>query len=82
MAKLLWGYNIKSRGTEGNSNTWYIDNLDTGERILIDHIELKTSVSTVEKQIEGKGFGMICEGSIEYREHPTVGKYIVIVPEV
>ena len=79
---LLFKYNIKSRGTEGRNNTWSIENLDTGEVQLTDHIELKVPVSTVEKQIEGKGFGMKCRADIEYRNYPNSDKkYIVLVPE-
>ena len=82
MSKLLFKYNIKSRGTEGNDNTWSIEDMETGEVVLIDHIELKTPVTTLEKQIEGKGFGMITHGEIEYRKYPDSDKqFIVIVPE-
>jgi len=78
MARYFWGYNIKARGREGDNNTWYIEDLDSGEIIYTDHIELKVSVQTIEKTIEGRGFGMRSDGIIEHREHPSVGKFVVI----
>lgn len=85
MAKLLFKYDHRSRGIEGTTlagNTWSIENLDTGETILTDHIELKTPVSTLEKQIDGKGFGMLTYGKITYRNYPDSEKqFVVILPE-
>ena len=64
------------------SNTWSIENLDNGEITLIDHIEIKTRVSTLEKTMEGKGFGMIAHNAkIELREHPSVGHFIILQQE-
>ena len=78
--RYLFKYNIKSRGREGNDNTWSIEDLDSKEIILVDHIEFKVPISTQEKQL-GLGFGMTCEGVITYKEHPSVGKYAVITKE-
>ena len=81
MAKLLFKYNVASRGREGMENTWEIKNLDNGESLTIDHIELKVPVSTEERQL-GLGFGMIVKNAkIEIREHPSIGKFAVINPE-
>lgn len=81
MAKLLFKYNVAARGREGMDNTWSIENLDNGETILVNHIELKVPVSTLEKTIEGKGFGMLATGTVEIKEHPSVGKFAVIKEE-
>lgn len=82
MSRFLFKYNVAARGREGTTkegNTWSIEDLDTGEIILTDHIEIKCKLSTVERQIEGKGFGMLVENAeIEYREHVSVGKFVVI----
>lgn len=84
MPKYLFKYNVAARGREGTTedgNTWEIRNLDTEEVILIDHIEIKVPISTEEKQM-GLGFGMIVNNAeIEYRMHPSVGKFVVLVPE-
>lgn len=80
MSRLMFKYAIAARGREGNDNTWEIKNLDTNEVTLTDHIELKVPVSTEEKQL-GLGFGMTCKGEVEIREHPSIGKFAVIVPE-
>ena len=77
MPKLLFKYNVESRGREGNDNTWTIKNLDNNEDITVDHIEFKVAVSTEEKQL-GLGFGMTCEGEIDFKEHPKIGRYAVI----
>jgi hypothetical protein len=77
----MFKYNIKSRGREGDQNTWQIEDLDSGEMVYTDHIELKVPVSTIEKSIEGKGFGMVAEGVIEWKEHPSVGKFAIIKKE-
>jgi len=77
MAKLLFKYNVEARNREGNDNTWSILNTDTEEVITVDHIELKVPISTEEKEL-GLGFGMTCEGEIEFKEHPTIGRYAVI----
>lgn len=81
MPRLFFKYNIKSRGREGNENTWVIKDLDTKEEVLIDHIEIKTPISTAERNIGNEGFGMYTEGKIQFRLHPQVGKYVVILPE-
>ena len=78
MSKLLFKYNVQARGREGMDNTWSIENLDNGEIMLTNHIELKVPVTTLEKTMEGKGFGMLCEGEIEIKEHPSIGKFAVI----
>lgn len=78
--RYMFKYSVKNRGREGNQNTWEIENLDTGEIVLTDHIELKTPVITEEKKL-GKGFGMITEGILTYREHPKIGKFVVIEEE-
>lgn len=62
-------------------NTWSIEDLDTGKIHLTNHIEIKTPIQTLEKSIEGKGFGMITEGVLVHKEHPSIGKFIVIVKE-
>ena len=81
MANLLFKYHHPSRGREGDNNTWSIEDLDSGEIILTDHIELKVAVSTEEKQL-GKGFGMTVKNvRIEIREHEKIGKYVVILTE-
>ena len=80
MSKLLFKYNVASRGREGMDNTWVIKNLDTGEEILTNHIELKVPVSTNER-VEHEGFGMIVRGVVEIKEHPTIGKFAVIKEE-
>ena len=77
MAKYLMKYNVDSRGREGMNNTWVIKNLDNNEETLIDHIELKVPVTTNEKHL-AEGFGMICEGEIEIKEHPSIGRFAVI----
>ena len=77
MSKFLFKYNVESRGREGMDNTWIIKDLDTGEVILTNHIELKVPVSTNERSIDG-GFGVICEGEIEIKDHPKIGKFVVI----
>ena len=56
MSNYLFKYNVKARGREGQDNTWSIEDLDTGEIILTNHIEVKCPISTVEKTIEDKGF--------------------------
>lgn len=81
MSRYLMKYNIKARGREGMNNTWSLEDLDTGEVTLTNHIELKVPVKTIEKSIEGKGFGMEVSGEIEHREHPSVGKFVVVNPE-
>ena len=80
MSKLLFKYNVASRGREGMNNTWIIKNLDNGEEILTNHIELKVPVSTNERT-EEEGFGMIVHGIVEIKEHPTIGKFAVIKEE-
>ena len=80
MPRYLFKYNIKARGRENNDNTWSIEDLDSGEIILTNHLELKVPVSTEEKQL-GKGFGMTCKGVIVHKEHPSVGKFVVIEEE-
>ena len=77
MSKLLFKYNVASRGREGMDNTWVIKNLENGEEILTNHIELKVPISTNETHL-AEGFGMVCEGEIELKEHPSIGKYAVI----
>lgn len=77
MSKLLMKYNVNSRGREGMDNTWIIKNLDNGEELFINHIELKVPVSTNERT-EEEGFGMIVHGEIEIKEHPSIGKFAVI----
>ena len=77
MSKLLFKYNVASRGREGMDNTWIIKNLDNGEEILTNHIELKVPVTTNEKHL-ADGFGMIANGIVEIKEHPSIGKYAVI----
>lgn len=77
MSRLLFKYNVASRGREGMDNTWIIHNLDNGESITTNHIEIKVPVTTNEKHLAA-GFGMICEGEIEIKEHPSVGKFAVI----
>ena len=80
MSKLLFKYNVASRGREGMDNTWVIKNLENGEEILTNHIELKVPVSTNERA-HHEGFGMIVHGEIEIKEHPTIGKFAVIKEE-
>ena len=77
MSKFLFKYNVASRGREGMDNTWIIKNLDNGEEILTNHIEIKVPISTNERNVDD-GFGMICEGEIEFKEHPSIGKFAVI----
>lgn len=81
MPKYMFKYEIKSRGREGKQNTWSIEDLDSGEVVHTDHIELKVPVSTVERHFEGKGFGMQCRGIIEWKEHPKIGKFAIIQSE-
>ena len=82
--KLMFKYNVKSRGTEGNDNTWAIHkDIDLGmEDILYtDHIEFKVPISTEEKQL-GHGFGMICYGDIKLEKYPDSDKmFVIIMPE-
>ena len=80
MSKLLFKYNVASRGREGMDNTWVIKNLDNGEEILTNHIELKVPVSTNER-VEDEGFGMIVHGVVEIKDHPSIGKFAVIKEE-
>ena len=80
MAKLLFKYNVASRGREGMDNTWVIKDLDTSEEVFVNHIELKVPVTTNERQ-HHEGFGMICEGVIEFKDHPTIGRFAVIKEE-
>jgi hypothetical protein len=61
-------------------NTWVIKDLDTGEEVFTNHIELKVPVITNERQHD-EGFGMVCKGVIEFRDHPIIGKFAVIKEE-
>jgi len=81
MSKLMFKYEVESRGREGRDNTWIINNLDNNEKTLTDHIELKVPVTTEEKQL-GLGFGMVVYGQIEWRKYPDSDKkFVVIIPE-
>ena len=82
--KIMFKYNIESRGREGNSNTWTIyKEIDKGmdDFIFTDHIEFEVPISTEEKQ-NGMGFGMTCEGNIVHDINDLDGSaYIRIVKD-
>lgn len=80
MTRYLFKYNLKSRGRESNDNTWSIQDLDTNEVVTVDHIEFKVPISTEEKQMN-LGFGMTCEGILEFKEHPKIGRFALIRKE-
>ena len=80
---LMFKYNIKSRGNEGNSNTWTVyKNIEKNfeDTETIDHLEFKVSISTEEKQL-GNGFGMTCYGDIEYHNYPNSDKKFMVIVE-
>lgn len=85
MSHFILKYNQEARGIEGTTfegNTWQLENQETGELILIDHVEIKVPISTIERKYEGKGFGMELYGDIEFRTYPnSEKKFAVIVPE-
>ena len=80
MSRFIFQYNVKNRGREGNGRTWVIKDLDSGEEFFTNHIEVKTPISTNEKTYDER-FGMYTIGKITYREHPSIGNFIVIVKE-
>ena len=81
MARLLFKYDVRSRGKEGRNNTWIIKDLDSEDEFLTDHIEIKVPVSTNERTVDD-GFGMYANADVEYRNYPnSEKKFIVLVPE-
>ena len=76
---LLFKYNIKAKDREGQGDTWIIKDLDTGIDTFTNHIEIKVPIETEERAL-GHGFGMTCHADIEWREHPKIGKFVVLVP--
>lgn len=71
-------YNTTSRGKEGNNNTWILyQNFRVEENetiwdkeILVDHIEFKVPVFTIQKDFPDFGFGMKCKGELQFRQYP------------
>ncbi len=80
MSRYLFKYNVASRGREGMDNTWVIKDLDTGEEVFTNHIEMKVPITTNERQ-HHEGFGMICDGVLEFKDHPVIGRFVVIKEE-
>ena len=82
MSRFIFQYNVKNRNREGNGRTWVIKDIDSGEEFFTNHIEIKTAISTNEKTYDER-FGMYVENcKLEYREHESIGSFIVIVKEI